>query len=50
MEEESTSKWKVDLSMLGGLRDKIPNGHPPLDISKFREEGYTPRFGIDVAG
>ena len=26
----------------GWLRDKIPSGHPPFDISKFREEGYDP--------
>ena len=33
---------RIDLSLLGGLRDKIPSGHPPFDISKFREEGYDP--------
>ncbi len=33
---------RIDLSLLGGLRDKIPPGHPPFDISKFREEGYDP--------
>ena len=42
MEEKSTSKRKVDLSMLGVLRDKIPPDHPPFDIDKFREEGYDP--------
>lgn len=33
---------RIDLSLLGGLREKIPPGHPPLDINKFREEGYDP--------
>ena len=33
---------RIDLSLLGGLRDKIPSDHPPLDINKFREEGYDP--------
>ena len=33
---------RIDLSMLGYLRDKIPPGHPPFDIDKFREEGYDP--------
>ena len=33
---------RIDLSLLGGLRDKIPTGHPPFDISKFREKGYDP--------
>lgn len=33
---------RVDLSKLGGLRDKIPPGTPPFDIRKFREEGYDP--------
>ena len=33
---------RIDLSLLGGLRDKIPPDHPPLDINKFREEGYDP--------
>ena len=42
MEEKSTSKRKVDLSMLGGLRNKIPPNHPPFDIDKFREEEYDP--------
>ncbi len=31
---------RIDLSLLGGLRDKIPPGHPPFNIGKFREEGY----------
>ena len=31
---------RIDVSLLGGLRDKIPPGHPPFDIGKFREEGY----------
>ncbi len=42
MEEKSTSKRKVDLSMLEVLRDRIPPDHPPFDIRKFREEGYDP--------
>ncbi len=33
---------RIDLSLLGGLRGKIPPGHPPFDIGKFREEGYDP--------
>ena len=33
---------EIDLSKLGYLRDKIPSGHPPFDIDKFREEGYDP--------
>ena len=32
----------IDLSKLGGLRDKIPPGTPPFDIRKFRDEGYDP--------
>lgn len=30
----------IDLSMLGGLNDKIASDAPPFDIQKFREEGY----------
>ena len=33
---------RIDVSKLGGLRDKIPSDHPPFDIHKFREEGYDP--------
>ena len=36
---------RIDLSKLGTLRDKIPSGHPPFDIRKFRdqrEQGYGP--------
>ena len=33
---------RIDVSMLGGLRDKIPPDHPPFDIHKIREEGYDP--------
>ena len=33
---------RIDKSLLGGLREKIPAGYPPLDINKFREEGYDP--------
>ncbi len=32
----------IDLSKLGGLRDKIASGAPPFDIRKFRDEGYDP--------
>jgi len=39
-EGEKSPKRKIDVSMLGGLRDKIPPDHPPFDIEKFREEGY----------
>ena len=31
---------KVDLSLLGYLRDKIKPGTPPFDIEKFRNEPY----------
>ena len=31
---------RIEVSLLGGLRDKIPPGHPPFDIHKFREEQY----------
>lgn len=36
---------RIDLSKLGTLRDKIPPGHPPFDIRKFRdqrEQGHGP--------
>ena len=33
---------RIDVSLLGGLRDKIPPGHPPFDIDTFRKEGYDP--------
>ena len=33
---------RIDYSRLGTLRDKIPEGHPPFDISKFRERPYDP--------
>ena len=36
---------RIDLSLLGGLRDNIPPGHPPFDIRKFRdlrEQGLGP--------
>ena len=32
----------IDLSRLGGLRDKIAPGTPAFDIRKFRDEGYDP--------
>ena len=35
---------RIDVSMLGVLRDKIPPDHPPFDIDKFREEGYAPKL------
>ena len=35
---------RIDLSLLGGLRGKIPPNHPPFDIEKFREEGYDPEL------
>ena len=33
---------RIDLSRLGGLRDKIPPGHPPFDLQAFREQHYDP--------
>ena len=33
---------RIDLSRLGGLRDKIRPGTPPLDIRRFRDEGHDP--------
>ena len=33
---------RIDYSKLGTLRDKIPPGHPPFDIEKFRSEPYDP--------
>ena len=33
---------RVDYSLLGTLRDKIPPGHPPFDIQAFRREPYDP--------
>lgn len=33
---------RVDLSLLGGLRDKIRQGTEPLDIRRFRDEGHDP--------
>ena len=33
---------RIDHSRLGTLKDKIPPDYPPLDIKKFREEGYDP--------
>lgn len=29
---------RIDLSLLGGLRDKIKPGTPPFDIRKFRDD------------
>ena len=31
---------RIDRSLLGTLKDKIPPDYPPFDIRKFREEGY----------
>lgn len=31
---------RIDYSRLGTLRDKIPPGHPPFDIQKFRQGTY----------
>ena len=33
---------RIDTSLLGTLRDKIPPGRPPFDIDEFRREGYDP--------
>ena len=33
---------RIDYSRLGPLKDKIPPGHPPFDIRKFREQTYDP--------
>ena len=33
---------RIDLSRLGGLRDKIPPGHPPFDLQAFRGQSYDP--------
>ena len=33
---------RIDLSKLGTLRHLIPPDHPPLDLQKFREDGYDP--------
>lgn len=33
---------RIDYSRLGTLQDKIPPGHPPFDIRKFREQTYDP--------
>ncbi len=33
---------RIDLSLLGGLRDKINPNAEPFDIRKFRDEGYDP--------
>lgn len=44
MEDKETPKRKIDVSMLGGLKNEIPPDHPPFDIDKFREGGYDPKF------
>lgn len=31
---------RIDLSLLGYLKDKIPQDVEPFDIRKFREQGY----------
>ena len=33
---------RINLSLLGGLRDKIDPNAEPFDIRKFRDEGYDP--------
>ncbi len=33
---------RIDYSRLGTLQDKIPPGHPPFDIRKFREQTCDP--------
>ena len=33
---------RIDLSLLGGLRDKIDRSAEPFDIDMFREQGYDP--------
>ena len=33
---------RIDLSLLGFLRDKIDPNHEPFDIEKFRSEPYDP--------
>ena len=33
---------RVDTSRLGLLHDKIPPGHPPFDLERFRSEPYDP--------
>ena len=33
---------RIDYSSLATLRDKIPPGHPPLDVESFREQPYDP--------
>ena len=35
---------RIDYSRLGTLHDKIPPGHPPFDIGRFRKEPYDPAF------
>ena len=35
---------RIDYSRLGTLHGKIPSGHPPFDIEKFRSEPYDPSF------
>ncbi len=33
---------RVDPSRLGTLKGKIPSGHPPFDLSTFRDERHDP--------
>lgn len=35
---------RLDLSLLGGLRDKIPPDVEPFDIHKFRQQVYDPKL------
>ena len=40
--DRTTCPTRIDVTMLGGLREKIPADHPAFDVDKFREEGYDP--------
>ncbi len=35
---------RIDLSLLGYLRDKIPPDVEPFDIHRFREQAYDPKL------
>ena len=35
---------RTDYSGLGTLRNKIPPGHPPFEIERFRKEPHDPAF------
>ena len=36
--------WRIDHSLLGTLRSKIPSGHPPFQVGDFRKQAYDPAF------